>query len=228
MNKTSVIARSIIRATTRVFLLALGVVVTLAACSSEQDIGSTSTSGVISANPSARGGGTQERTGGGLTGVARTDESILGAFVGFTREADGGSRVNTAPGDLDIAEAVDSSGTSMTAGALVATPRQNEYISQGALHQVGSAYAYARSTGTVTRPSQSGGLTGFAVVPGQPNLGRGSHINIISGLGTGSFVPTDSLDLEYPEFSQTAHRVRLLVTVGGDTETVDVVCMDGC
>ena len=224
MNKTSVFARGIVRGITRVFLLALGVVVTLAACSSEQNIGSTSSSGVISANPSTRGGGTQERTGGGLTGVADTDESILGAFVGFTREADGGSRVNTAPGDLDIAEAVDSSGTSMTPGALVATPLQKEYISQGALHQVGSAYAYARSTGTVRR--QAGGLTGFAVVAGQPNLGEDSHINIISGLAAGSFVLEDSLDLEYPEFSQRAHRVRLLVTVGGDTRTVDVVCAD--
>ena len=213
------------------FLLALGVVVTLAACSSEQDIGSTSTSGVISANPSARGGGTQERTGGGLTGVAGTNESILGEFVGFAvdDEASGGSRVNIAPGDLGVAQETLADGTATTQGALVATPRQQEYISQGALHQVGSAYAYARSTGTVTRPSQSGGLTGFAVVPGQPNLGRGSHINIISGLGADSFVPTmptGSLDLEYPEFSQRAHRVRLLVTVGGDTETVDVVCMD--
>ena len=223
---------SFVRGFTRLFLLALGVMVTLVACSSGQDVGSTSPSGVISANPSARGGGTQERVGGiDPGGTARTDTDILSAFVGFTRDsqARGGSRINIAPGDIDVAEAIDDTGSATTAGALVIQGgsqglRQREYINQEALRQVGSAYAYARSTGRVETRSE--GLAGFAVVPGRPNLGKDSHINIVTSLEADGFVPEDSVDLAYPEFSQTQALVRLLVTVGSDTRTVEVLCAD--
>ena len=126
------------------------------------------------------------------------------------------------PATSDLAQQIPRTETESAApGALVDGDR--EYIDQKALHLVGSAYAYARSSGTV-QIGEGLGLSGFAVVSGQPNLGKGSHINIISGLRANSFAPTESIDLSYPEFSQAPHRVRVRVTVGSDTDTIDVLC----
>ena len=201
MNKASVFACAI----TRVFLLALGVVVTLAACSGGGGGGgSASPSSVTGSNPPP----TRvvpvtppSPPSPPAVDTGKTRERIIADFVGtaFGRTAD--DSVNAAPGDLMTAQQILKDQGATTPGALVATmPSQMEYITQTALHQVGSVYAYARRTGKVRRPA--GGLTGFAVVEWQPNLGKGSHINIISGLGTGSFAPRDSVDLEYPEFDE--------------------------
>ena len=195
---------------------------TLASCSSEQEIGSTSSAGVIGANPLTRGGSVAERQGDER--VLRTD--IIDQFVGFGV----GDTLLRAPGDL---------GRAQDNLLRAASTAQLEYRTQGVLHQVGSVYAYAR--GERDR-KQSGGLTGFAIEARQPNLGKGSHINIISGLGTGSFVLENSLDLTYPEFSsalknsddealfppERVARVHVRVVVNGNLEvrTVDVACAD--